>query len=271
MARLNRIVPYGDRTHESQQQFHDEAVAEAPRATRQREEERSTPTSTAPPLKEQLLHWITDEDVKHIREDFAFNHRSEKVGALRGVNLNRQLKQEVWIKLLSMRGCKDDDPNIDELMKEVIEELEVPTAEKSFKIKKQIRQHPGPVGEIPMHTCFLHLLPKKIRQRIVEKFYLPDAKKGDKSGPDLNTQYQSDLTVWKALGILDEDDPHDDGGLYTGETCLHMAIVEVRNQTCMYICICVCVCVCVCVRSVSNIHSDFPELVMHECPIYVHI
>ena len=37
---------------------------------------------------------------------------------------------------------------------------------------------------------------------------------------------QSDLDVWKKLGVISETDAFDDGGLYTGEICLHIAIVS---------------------------------------------
>jgi len=39
--------------------------------------------------------------------------------------------------------------------------------------------------------------------------------------------YISDLHTWKALGVVPQSGhPHDDGGLYTGETILHIAVAN---------------------------------------------
>lgn len=54
--------------------------------------------------------------------------------------------------------------------------------------------------------------------------------KTGRSKCDINTPYISDLEPWKELGVLDNHDPFDDGGLYTGETCLHIAIVQSKSE-----------------------------------------
>ena len=78
-------------------------------------------------------------------------------------------------------------------------------------------KHPfvcGPMGESPIHTCFLLGL-KEFGYKVIERFYTtPEA---------ISVGYKSDLELWKGPSKLEsgwED------GLYTGETCLHMAIVQ---------------------------------------------
>lgn len=93
-----------------------------------------------------------------------------------------------------------------------------------LKNEESQREEPDPVGAIPLHACFLLGL-SDIGQELVEEFYHEGLHRCD-----LNTPYTSDLEPWKKLGVLDKDDPYDDGGLYTGETCLHIAIVQSKEE-----------------------------------------
>ena len=72
---------------------------------------------------------------------------------------------------------------------------------------------PGPVGESPVHTCFLLGL-KDLGKRVVERFY---------GTPELLSEgYASDLAPW----IRSDRVSGWEDGLYTGQTCLHIAIVQ---------------------------------------------
>ena len=71
----------------------------------------------------------------------------------------------------------------------------------------------GPVGENPIHTCLLLGL-KDTGKRIIERFY--------PTPEQLNVPYANDLAPWRvSTRASDWDD-----GLYTGQTCLHIAIVQ---------------------------------------------
>jgi ankyrin repeat protein len=87
---------------------------------------------------------------------------------------------------------------------------------------------PGPVGESPVHVCFLLGL-TDIGKEVIEKYY--------KDGSTLSVAYKSDLLPLQTENPLIEpdEDPSDESkgdvfpretGLYTGETLLHIAIVN---------------------------------------------
>jgi hypothetical protein len=97
-----------------------------------------------------------------------------------------------------------------------------------FEEDNRVQTKRGPVGELPMHTCFLFGF-DELGKEIVEKYYSAwEDPAPEDALPNINTPYRSDLAFWKETGFLDENDPNDDGGWYTGETCLHIAIVKVR-------------------------------------------
>jgi hypothetical protein len=139
---------------------------------------------------------------------------------------------------------------VNEILKQdLIEDLNkywgaVRTLRKQLECKK-LRTEPGPVGDIPLHTLFL-LDEKGEGKRQIKKEGKKDQKKdrggkltswyelkrerdhekGDSGSEcDINTPYISDIDQWVRLGVIDENDPYNDGGLYTGETVLHIAIV----------------------------------------------
>jgi hypothetical protein len=102
-----------------------------------------------------------------------------------------------------------------EQLKEDKEKLE----SKLFSIlDQQFREgfSPGPVGDLPIHDCFLLDL-TDIGLKVIEKYF---------NEPDkLSLPYTNDLSPWrrgpkKGEGLEWED------GLYTGETVLHIAIVK---------------------------------------------
>ncbi len=86
---------------------------------------------------------------------------------------------------------------------------------------------PGPVGESPVHICFLLRL-TDIGKEVIEKYY-PDKK-------SLNVAYKNDLLPLQPEDKSDKQkktssEPEGDlsppeTGLYTGETLLHIAIVN---------------------------------------------
>eukprot|EP00291_Cryptomonas_curvata_P027624 CAMPEP_0172206554 /NCGR_PEP_ID=MMETSP1050-20130122/33289_1 /TAXON_ID=233186 /ORGANISM="Cryptomonas curvata, Strain CCAP979/52" /LENGTH=992 /DNA_ID=CAMNT_0012885663 /DNA_START=339 /DNA_END=3313 /DNA_ORIENTATION=- len=79
---------------------------------------------------------------------------------------------------------------------------------------------PGPVGESPLHTCFLLGL-RRLGIDIINKFY---------DTPELvSVSYLNDLDPWRKLadgGSKSLCSTTREDGLYTGETALHIAIVQ---------------------------------------------
>ncbi len=76
---------------------------------------------------------------------------------------------------------------------------------------------PGPVGDSPLHTCFLFGL-KQLGMKIVTEYY---------NTPELlSVPYFNDLDPWRKLDGERLNDNRREDGLYTGETVLHIAIVK---------------------------------------------
>ena len=82
---------------------------------------------------------------------------------------------------------------------------------------------PGPLGESPVHVCILLGL-KDVACKMIERFY---------TTPELvSVQYQNDLAPWRRCDCLP---PELEDGMYTGETCLHMAILQEDVQLVGYL------------------------------------
>lgn len=167
--------------------------------------------------------WMSKEDFEYNQGIVRPRHSSSdhnSVSMLRAFNRKKQLEQDVWKKLIEISALNLQEPSgkqrtaeIDKIKDDLFEKLESTPL---------IRNTPGPVGDFPLHACFLlHL--EEIGKEIVDKFYsFPHG-----GEMNINIPYSSDLDVWRNLAVLRTDDPYDDGGLYTGETILHISIVQV--------------------------------------------
>ena len=79
---------------------------------------------------------------------------------------------------------------------------------------------PGPVGDLPLHDCFLLDL-NDVGKQVIEIFF-SDSKL-------LSLEYKNDLDPWRIASnsaIAGNLWEHWEDGLYTGETVLHIAIVK---------------------------------------------
>ena len=121
------------------------------------------------------------------------------------------------------------------------------TKEKLFKLLDADRVEPGPfstgsVGDSPIHGCFLLGL-HELGFELIQKYY---------SDPTLlSMQYENDLDIWRNTpNSISVDDgqssqykqshdqkqlhqklaDHQEDGLYTGETILHIAIVQEQEK-----------------------------------------
>jgi hypothetical protein len=113
----------------------------------------------------------------------------------REINQAQQLLQRVWKYLTNME--RDCDP-------------ESTGARHFLQVYGGDNHLPGPVGDFPIHNCFLLKQYRVGMQMILEC-------------PKLVQQaYVSDIDPWRRVVCRSEMD--DDDGLYTGETLLHLAI-----------------------------------------------
>jgi hypothetical protein len=93
---------------------------------------------------------------------------------------------------------------------------------KGFCLKGQNREgfSPGPVGDLPIHDCYLLDL-TDIGLEVIEKyFHEPDT---------LSLPYTNDLSPWR-VGTKDRESLEWEDGLYSGETVLHIAIVKEKVE-----------------------------------------
>jgi ankyrin repeat protein len=128
--------------------------------------------------------------------------RSLPVKVCREINQAQQLLRNVW---------KDLD---------VMEPDCAPESSSALKFLRKngniLRSGVGPVGDSPIHNCFL-LKQYRLGMHIIRKF------------PDLvNREYENDLNPWKE--VISKAQIDEDGGLYTGETVLHLAIGIVEKE-----------------------------------------
>jgi hypothetical protein len=77
---------------------------------------------------------------------------------------------------------------------------------------------PGPVGDLPIHVCFLLDL-TEFGEKLIDKFF--------NSPKLLSLPYTNDLDAWRDRP---KDSSSREDGLYTGETVLHIAIVKENRK-----------------------------------------
>jgi hypothetical protein len=120
------------------------------------------------------------------------------------------------VKEMLLERTKAERQEVESKQKELIDYL--------HSIAKPNREHgpflPGPVGDLPLHDCFLLDLNDAGRQ-VMETFY--------NNAKLLSLEYKNDLDPWRissnSAKANDSGENWEDG-LYTGETVLHIAIVK---------------------------------------------
>ena len=90
---------------------------------------------------------------------------------------------------------------------------------------------PGPVGESPVHIVILKRL-KDTGKRILERYYLQNR---DSRDSYISVSYLNDLDPWRNARASRLQSQSREDGLYTGETCLHMAIVQEDEELVQYL------------------------------------
>ena len=194
---------------------------------------------------------ILDPNVeKATRKELSFTITGEqKLSRLRDKNKKLQLEQPIWNMLSEILDLQERIAKQEEIEKAgivdtsngkiatKIADLKRQKADKEKEVLDKCNERfeggeryaylHGPVGELPVHNCLLLRL-VDLTKRLVDKMHTPDRLSANyNSKHDVNMPYVNDFDVWKRPGIdiLSNLAP-DDGGLYTGETLLHLAIVQ---------------------------------------------
>ena len=123
----------------------------------------------------------------------------------------------------NIQGIKDELSELEQIRNDAKTELlEMLESEAAPVQEGRVgdRFKPGPVGESPVHICFLMGL-TDIGKEVIANYY-PDRK-------SLSVAYKNDLLPLQSENAFDkikEDLSYPENGLYTGETLLHIAIVN---------------------------------------------
>ena len=197
-------------------------------------------------LDEELMpYWLQVPRCQEIREECAMlgdSKTQDCTRVLRKHNAKLQPHTYSWNVMLQMlEATLDEDRK--KVQKAFFEHLEAKQGSRRHDAKldadsEDILYKCGPVGDLPLHQAFLLGL-DDLGKELIKRYYTRDEHDGnyflDKQGqttffprPDagINTPYVSDLDFWKPLvGNL-----FDDGGLYSGETVLHIAIVQQKTR-----------------------------------------
>jgi len=176
---------------------------------------------------------------------FVTSNARKRTQYMRETGKALQLQQVSWTKLLEISAAADQikqqernrlDKIIDASTVELkLRELRDKKASLELEFLKMCRERydggeryaylPGPAGELPLHNCML-LRQSTLAKQLIDEMFTPSIDNFDTSLRDVNIPYVSDLDAWKQMDFLHPLNPYDDGGLFTGETVLHIAVVQ---------------------------------------------
>ena len=212
---------------------------------------RSNKVAHLPPVDAELMpakmmpYWLQERRCQEICEQCAKLSAGKEqycTRLLRTHNAKLQLGTRSWQEMMKMMEATSKEDR-EKIMDDFLQQL---------KDKRDGRRHDanhdadperilykcGPVGDLPLHQAFLLGL-DDLGKVLIESFYMREDHDGnqvqDEQGrnmflpkPDagINTPYVSDLDAWKPL----VSNLFDDGGLYSGETVLHIAIVQQKTK-----------------------------------------
>jgi len=192
--------------------------------------------------------WMTHEVMEKARRDMLFVPTSTRRRAthLRDKNKTLQSEQILWKLLIDIKGVEQMLHQQQEDSKEDIVDSQMVQKEVDKLEKKQAQLEeeflslcnsrydggekyaylPGTCGELPVHSCLL-LGITDLARKLVDQMHSPEPGKLDTNTKhDVNMPYVNDFDAWRKLGLLSSFHPYDDGGLFTGETLLHIAVVQ---------------------------------------------
>ena len=191
--------------------------------------------------------WMTYNVQQRASRDLRFvtSQARKRMEYMRDTSKALQLQQKFWVKLLEIKDTveqtrQQEDNERDKIMdsavvKQELRELRDRRTALEAEFLKMCRDRydggekyaylPGPVGELPLHSCLL-LGQSDLAKRLINEMFSPSVDNFDPSVHNVNMAFVSDLEAWKQMGFFHRLNPHDDGGLFTGETVLHIAVVQ---------------------------------------------
>lgn len=162
-----------------------------------------------------LPAWLSKEVLARTTKRVKACKPSERAGVLRVQNSVMQAEQPIWQKLVEIamedKDCeiaKEEVLQILRKMQQELEEREPCHPDTAFFV-------PGPVGDTLLHASFLLGMVELGKQLVEETYNTPEL---------VSLPYTNDLQVWFDAKVVSPE--LDDGGLYTGQTVLHIAIVR---------------------------------------------
>ena len=191
--------------------------------------------------------WMGAEVQQRVKQELRFvtSHARKRMEYMRETSKALQLQQPSWKILLAIRDAADqikqqESNKRDEIIEDSAVERELRAlhdrkASLEVDFLKLCRERydggerfaylPGPAGELPLHNCLL-LGQRELAKQLINEMFTPAIENFDTGVRDVNMPYVSDLNAWKEMEFFHPLNPYDDGGLFTGETVLHIAVVQ---------------------------------------------
>lgn len=184
-----------------------------------------------------LPSWMNDDLITETYDLLKDRSGEDKVKILRGQNLSMQMDLPTW-KLL--RGKRSNSVFASTYQaqpsKEVVAALLDHLQEQTQRMMDdetdaeaalhKVLKATDPAGSCLLHQCFLLGL-VSVGKSMIESHY---------NSPDLiSIPYKSDLDPWVDAGVVTRHDMMLDEGLYTGETVLHIVIVNRQLEACRWL------------------------------------
>lgn len=175
-----------------------------------------------------LPHWMTDDLINETHDTLFSSSAPREL--LRSQNLTMQTELRLWTMMRdllakqNLGGDEMEEGYIEERCNQIVQFLlhQQDDGRRIHGPGHDWMRVPDPAGALPIHSCFLLGVPH-LGKKLIERFY---------NSPELlSLPYMSDFEVWKDVGVVQERDGIDDGGLYTGETVLHIAIINDDIET----------------------------------------
>jgi hypothetical protein len=191
-------------------------------------------------------NWMGFEVQQKVKKDLFFVSANSRKRCLyiRKTNKSLQVETKIWKTISALREVcanismqKEGQTHgivSEELTNGLISEMEKEKTQLEAEFLQQCREEhqgrtkyahvPGPCGELPVHTC-LGMGLNELARQLIDEFHSSSSSSGLKFD-DVNAPYVSDFDAWRKYGYLAASHRYDDGGLFTGQTLLHLAVLR---------------------------------------------
>jgi len=175
-----------------------------------------------------LPEWLTPELLNQTTRRVRQKTGGNPARIVRSFNQVLQIEQPLWKLLIEFTAMPDKGLSQKQRLFDLVEEQHerflkrYPEAEVGYD---ELLDH-GPGGDTPLHLCFLLGLPE-LGKELAIKYY--------KTSELLSCPYGDDLKPWRLTKVVPDDEDANDGGLYTGQTVLHMCVAQLDHESCKWL------------------------------------